>query len=54
MTTVYVLFVFVLSTGQEQQWRTYPRFEECWEVAQVVVKNKPDLVARCVAIDIKK
>ena len=53
MTTVYVLFVLLLSTGEEQQWRTYPRFEECWEAATIIVK-KPDLVARCVARDIKK
>jgi hypothetical protein len=54
MITVYVLFVLMLSTGQEQEWKTYLRFEECWEVATVVVKNKPDLVARCVAKDIKQ
>ena len=53
MTTIYVLFVLLLSTGEEQQWNTYSRFEECWEAATIIVK-KPDLVARCVAKDIKK
>jgi len=54
MITVYVLFVLMLSTGEEQEWKTYSRFEECWEAATVIVKTKPDLVARCVAKDIKK
>ena len=53
MTTVYVLFILLLSTGEEQQWNTYSRFEECWEAATIIVKN-PDLVVRCVAKDIKK
>lgn len=53
MTTVYVLFVLLLSTGEEQQWKTYSRFEECWEAATVIIKNT-DLVTRCVAKDIKK
>ena len=54
MITVYILFVHILSTGTEQQWKTYSRFEECWEAATVIVKTKPDLVARCVAKDIKQ
>jgi hypothetical protein len=52
MTTVYVLFVLWLSTGEEREWKSYTRFEECWEVATLIVKNKPDLVARCVARDV--
>lgn len=53
MITVYVLFVLYLSDGVEQEWKSYSRFEECWEAATLIVKNKPDLAARCVAKDIK-
>ena len=53
MTTVYVLFVLLLSTGEEQPWKTYSRFEECWEAATIIIKN-PNLVPRCIAKDIKQ
>ena len=54
MITVYVLFVLSLSDHIENEWKSYPRFDECWEAATIIVKSKPDLVARCVAKDIKQ
>jgi hypothetical protein len=46
--SVYVLFVLILSQDAEQEWKSYPRFEECWEAATVIVKHRDDIVARCV------
>jgi hypothetical protein len=54
MITIYVLFVLSLVTGEEHEWKTYASFEECWETATLVVKSKPNLVARCVAKDIEQ
>ena len=53
MITVYVLFVLYLADGVEREWKSYSRFEECWEAATLIIKNKPDLVVRCVAKDTK-
>ena len=53
MITVYVLFVLYLADGVEREWKSYSRFEECWEAATIIVKTKPDLVVRCVAKDTK-
>jgi hypothetical protein len=53
---MYALIVtFVLSgTVHEAQWRSYARFEECWEAATIIVRGRPDIVARCVLIEDKQ
>jgi hypothetical protein len=49
---MYTLYVAVLIGNQiqEQQWKTFPRFEECWEVAQTITHNRPSITARCVRV----
>jgi len=49
----YALFVAVVIAGvvHESQWKTFDRFEECWEVATIMVHNRPNMTARCVAVD---
>jgi len=51
--SVYVLFVVLLSQDVEQEWKSYPRFEECWEAATAIVKNRNDIIARCVLRETK-
>ncbi|CAB4133516.1 hypothetical protein UFOVP257_238 [uncultured Caudovirales phage] len=51
--SVYILFVMVLSDGVEREWKSYPRFEECWEVAKIIVKHRDDITARCVLVEKK-
>lgn len=52
MTVVYVLFVLFMGDGIEREWKSFSRFEECWEVATTIVKNRNDVVARCVAKEV--
>ena len=51
----YALFVTVVVSGvvTETQWKTYDRFEECWEAATAVTHNQPNITARCVMVDKK-
>lgn len=49
--SAYVLFVMFLADGIEREWKSFTRFEECWEVATLIVKNRPDIVARCVLVE---
>jgi hypothetical protein len=46
--SVYVLFVIILSQDVEQELKSYPQFEDCWAAATAIVKNRSDVVARCV------
>lgn len=50
---MYALIVTVLLHGQivESEWKTYLRFEECWEAATVIVKHREDIIARCVFVE---
>lgn len=50
---LYALFVSIIISGeiQEARWKTYNRFEECWEVAATIVHNRPNMSARCVLVD---
>ena len=49
--SVYVLFVMVLADGIEREWKSFTTFEQCWEVATLIVRNKPDIIARCVLVE---
>jgi len=51
----YALFITIIINGAilEQRWRTYDRFEECWEAATLVVKHRDDMTATCVAVPSK-
>ena len=53
---MYALIVtFIISgTVHEAQWRSYARFEECWEAATIIVRNRHDMIARCVWIESDK
>lgn len=33
----------------ESELKAFDRFEECWEAASILVHNRPDMTARCVA-----
>ena len=50
---LYALFVSIIISGEitETEWKTYTRFEECWEVASVIVKHREDITARCVMVE---
>lgn len=52
---MYALYVAILIGDQiqEHQWKTFLRFEECWEVAQAVTHNRPAISARCVRVELK-
>lgn len=52
----YALFVTMVLSGEvtESRWKTYDRFEECWEVATTIVHNRPNVIARCVLVDSKE
>jgi hypothetical protein len=52
----YALYVSFFISGhlQENRWKTYDRFEECWEAAMSIVHNRPNMVARCVLVDSKE
>lgn len=52
----YALFVTIAISGQihESRWKTFDRFEECWEVATTITHNRPDITARCVLVDSKE
>jgi hypothetical protein len=51
----YALFVTVVISGEihESQWKTFDRFEECWEAATSIVHNRPNMTARCVLVETK-
>lgn len=49
--SVYVLFVMFLADGIEREWKSFTRFEECWEVATEIVRHREDIVARCVLVE---
>jgi hypothetical protein len=46
--SVYVLFIALLTQDAEQELKSYPKFEDCWAAATAIVKNRNDIVARCV------
>lgn len=48
---MYILFVTVVISGviHESELKAFDRFEECWEAASILVHNRPDMTARCVA-----
>jgi hypothetical protein len=50
---VYALFLSILISGEikETQLKSFDRFEECWEVAQILVRNRPNMTARCVLVE---
>ncbi len=50
---MYALIItFIISgTVHEAQWRSYERFEECWEAATIIVRGRHDMIARCVLIE---
>lgn len=52
----YALIVTMLLSGNitETRWKTYDRFEECWEAATVIVKHRDDMIARCVMVESKE
>lgn len=49
----YTLFITVAISGQWQELRlkTFDRFEECWEVATILIHNRPNMTARCQAVE---
>lgn len=51
----YALFVTMVISGQihESKWKTFDRFEECWEIATTIVHNRPNMTARCVLVESK-
>jgi hypothetical protein len=49
--SVYVLFVLVLADGVEREWKSFSTFEQCWEVATLIVKDRPNITARCVLVE---
>lgn len=51
MITVYVLFVTILGQA-EQQWKSFPRIEECLEVARAVTLHRESITARCARVEI--
>lgn len=52
----YALFVTFVLSGEihESRWKTFDRFEECWEAATIIVRNRPEITARCVLVDSKE
>lgn len=52
---LYALYVTILISGElhESKWKTFTRFEECWEVATTIVHNRPNMTARCVLEETK-
>lgn len=50
---IYALFLSILISGEikETQLKSFDRFEECWEVAQILVHNRPNMTARCVLVE---
>lgn len=52
----YALFVTMILSGEihETRWKTYDRFEECYEAAITIVHNRENMSARCVLVDRKE
>lgn len=50
---MYTLYVAVIISGyiHESAWKTFDRFEECWEVAEMITHNRPTVTARCVRME---
>ncbi len=50
---LYALFVTLIAAGNitETRWKTYDRFEECWEAATIIVKHRDDMIARCELVE---
>lgn len=53
--TLYQLFLTVIIAGQPQElpMSQFQRFEECWEVAQMMTHNRPGWSARCTRVENK-
>lgn len=51
----YQLFLTAVIAGSvsEIAMGTFPRFEQCWEAAEILTHNRPGWSARCVRVEEK-
>jgi len=47
---LYALIVTVIISGSatESQWKTFENYEQCHEVASIIMRHRDYIVARCV------